>query len=100
MSAMNGLSRDFQPYRDGQYGDAIREEADARAPVQYTHRNGETTPPEIVGKYDFFGKRGDLHLGARNVELEVVEVLGVLCVMEGIPWGLAHYQGRWWGPKP
>lgn len=66
---------------------------------QSTHRNGETTPPELPGTYDFFGKRYGNHLGAKNVEVEVVEDFGVLSVMESYPVGLNFYEGRWWGPK-
>jgi hypothetical protein len=27
------------------------------AVVTGSHRNGEATPPEVAGEYDFFGKR-------------------------------------------
>ncbi len=65
----------------------------------FVHRNGEITPPEIEGEYDFFGKRDNRHLGAKNVPLTIIRQHGVLSVMEGIPWGLEFYEGRWWGPK-
>lgn len=67
---------------------------------QYTHRNGKTTPPTISGTFDFFGKRDGRHLGAKTIEYQVVEEFpGKFYVMEGIPWALEFYEGRWWGPK-
>lgn len=65
---------------------------------QYSHRNGETEPPTVAGKYDFFGKRYGHHLGAKSRELVVVDSFGVLGVMEAYPVGFEHYEGRWWGP--
>jgi hypothetical protein len=62
-------------------------------------RNGETMLPDEPGIYDFWGKRDGRRFGAKNRELEVIDEFGTLYVMEGIPWSLSHYEGRWWGPK-
>lgn len=67
--------------------------------AQYTHRNGESTPPIIEGKFNFFGKRYGKPIGAKNIKVDVESHFGILSVMEDYPVGFEHYEGRWWGPK-
>jgi hypothetical protein len=66
--------------------------------ARYSHRNGERTPPTVEGHYKFFGKRYGRHLGAKNIVVEVVATSYGCAVMESYEVGLAHYEGRWWGP--
>lgn len=67
--------------------------------MKYSHRNGETTPPEIVGHFWFRGiVRGESV--AEKVTVMKYALSNLLAVI-GVEAGsrLEDYHGEWWGPE-
>lgn len=72
---------------------------------EYTHRNGESEPPTINGRYWFRG-RMKYQRKSRNL-LQIANVIGVLS--DGTVATLFEFdnntnagdaRGQWWGPIP
>lgn len=79
----------------------VQPQTHEHVPVKpYSHRNGETTPPEVMGRYWFSGWRTK-HNGNRARVYDLVEIMesgGVYNDGDGIVDDVASYLGKWWGP--
>lgn len=82
----------------GRYG-ILRVQPQAQTPA-YVHRNGETEPPTVAGRYWFNGHRTKQN-GNRVRVMDLVEVnvyCGVYNDTDGETDAFASYVGQWWGP--
>lgn len=66
----------------------------------YTHRNGETEPPTVEGKYWFRGSIGDVDLDA-GITTVALDKTGRLMAWDfhfDMQQYMTEFAGQWWGP--
>jgi hypothetical protein len=68
--------------------------------MTYTHRNGETEPPQVAGWYWFTGvfAGNERYVGSVTVARSFAGNLCVIGSSESISLELQFWAGQWWGP--